>query len=495
MGRGRGDAWPIQAPEVAENQFRRMMEVSGDMRLQHLWRELAAIRPPEMAEQRSSKITANDVAELLKAGIIKRSSAAFATAIAFTVPEEAKRRRRFILWPAIFNETFRYEPEIKLKTVEQVIAEVLDSPIERLAARVFDIRSAFFQMPVPAAWAAYLVFEHDGLLYEMSRVPMGATVSPELQQRLSLFLAESAASQSDVVYTVHIDNFRFLGPPDQVDVISERFTSICQDYGVTLNAEGVNTEFLGMDFNYTEKTVGLSARFVGKLRQLFGGAGVPRSMTVKELQALMGCLFFAAEVLALPVYEYYYGIKQYRKVAKLITKEFLGDTDTITLWEAAWHDLRRWHAGAVENPRRAAAKRGDDCSSVLFTDASDFGWAAVLCRRGKVFVKTGAWRSSRFWRTPTYLPHINQRELYAVMAAGDWMDSLGLATGEINLRVDSKVVVGVLRRRRSASYWLNNHIRRCGLQWRTVEWVASEANMADLPSRGQRLDPVAMSDN
>ena len=120
---------------------------------------------------------------------------------------------------------------------------------------------------------------------------------------------------------------------------------------------------------------------------------------------------------------------------------------------------------------------------VYFTDASNFGGAVVSRPASLPHVTCFSVDTSRVWEYPD---HINALEFRSVL------DMLGLAEeGQMHqLRVDSQVVLGILRKGRSSSWSLNKLARRAaGLQLArgvglTVDYVPSVENPADGPSRG-----------
>ena len=481
---------PIHGPVVELADVEEMLDAAHDERLNSLWGQLHMIPEPSCSETAASTLTVEDIRVMLKNGIIRRSAAKFATAVAFSVAELAKGRRRFILWPKNFNNDFDYEPQVDLKTVATVIAEVQNWRHERLAARVFDAKAAFFQLRCPLEFQRHLVFSVHGEMYEMTRMPMGATVTPEIQQRLSVSLAQWAVNEvppelGSVIYTVHIDNFRFLGSTEAVRMAGDKFIARCRKFNVTLNPEDLPGDFLGIHFNYEDRSVALTSKFVNKLKavQSSSESGVPRSMTISEFETLFGRLMFAAEVLQLPLYKWYYAIKFYRKFCSKMSKERQPDDTPILLWKAAHEQLCEWFACAIQNVRRYPVDSDSNNGGVLFTDASDAGFGMVFIRGGTVIARGCKWSESRFWRDEQFLPSINQRELFAVMEGAEWLISLGVQIKDIHLRIDNVAALSSIRKRRSNSFFLNKRLQQAGLRWASISYVSSEDNLADEPSR------------
>ena len=121
---------------------------------------------------------------------------------------------------------------------------------------------------------------------------------------------------------------------------------------------------------------------------------------------------------------------------------------------------------------------------VYFTDASSIGGAVVSRPVSLPHVTCVAVDTSRVWKYPA---HINELEFRSVL------EMLGLAEkGHTHqLRVDSQVVLGILRKGRSSSWSLNKLSRKAaGLQLArgvgvNVVYVPSAENPADGPSRGE----------
>ena len=217
----------------------------------------------------------SDVEKMCQAGFVRRvahDEEHFVTATVKATAEESKHRRRFLLWPRLFNDNFEYVPQCKLLSPEDVIAQVLTGDEQRLdwIAVTHDIKSAFFQHAIPEAFQRFCVFKVGDECFVFLVLPMGSTVSPEVQQRISVFLAHLANNRPDHCFVVvHIDNFRFYGPRRSVMAASTAFIETCREYGVTLNdPTWGSSDFLGMYFDYEKRTVRLAQQFVDKVKAL-----------------------------------------------------------------------------------------------------------------------------------------------------------------------------------------------------------------------------------
>jgi hypothetical protein len=191
-------------------------------------------------ERVPSRLTPQDASLLRVNGICSPVSAEDAKTdptrglcIPFTVLQEkhadesSTMQRRFILWTRAHNFWCRqnsYDP--MLPDLEHVSAFLPD--IKHPAATLRDMRLSFWQVEIPIwARAMYRFRDTDGTLYEMLRLPMGHTVSPEIMQTLASVLAgdpEYCAEEYSLAVparTVWIDNIRLCGGHKEMQEAAE----------------------------------------------------------------------------------------------------------------------------------------------------------------------------------------------------------------------------------------------------------------------------------
>ena len=66
----------------------------------------------------------------------------------------------------------------------------------------------------------------------------------------------------------------------------------------------------------------------------------------------MGKLLFAAAVLAIPLYDFYYAIKQYRRISTHLATGRLSLNSAVTLWNDSVTQCMQWRDQAIENKPR-----------------------------------------------------------------------------------------------------------------------------------------------
>lgn len=498
--------WNIHAPNVGVANTQGIIDLSKGTRLAYVWSSLNTLRDPEYAcgEQgkNSDSIIQRDIDDLSAAMIIQqipigKEHLYIPTARIKSVSEPPKTRRRFILWPRVFNDTYEYEPDVSLLTPAEVIEQVLRWGKPGYVAVAYDLRGAFFQHLVSEQFGRYCVFMFEKKLYKILRFPMGATVTPELQQRITWVLVEQATQDIALWIVVHIDNIRFYGEPSLVATASKNFEEQCKEFNCELNSPDtkMQTDFLGMHFDYDARSVALSTRFVDKIKNIDW-----QDTSLKNVQSIFGRLFFSASVLCLALDQHYYAIKFYRTVCRRESLRVGTDLNPLCWWRSAFESAQEWARSAIHNePQKAFSK--SITKYTLFTDASDHGYGIVLIFDGQVHVTGEAWTElspektelrRKFWAANSFMPSINQRELVTVMFAQVWLAELGISTEHVDLLIDNTSALACVRKGRSNAYWLNKVLSATPVtgihpklvRWKTANYIASLLNLADKKSRG-----------
>lgn len=495
--------WDLHTPKVGLAKTQSIVRAAGDFRLTLIWDTINSLPPPtgEFHETTRSNLEERDLPALEAAEFVVERPESMITAIAKSTPEPNKLRRRFLIWCKKLNEKFPYIPEVHLKTPEEVIQEILQSPQsssihEQYVARHFDLTSAYNQHAIDATLQAYLVFHFNNRNLAMTRLPMGARFSPEVQQRLTEWLANTAIASStipltSVIATVHIDNIRFYGLEWEVQQAAVNFVAICAHFSVTLNPqdEDEDCDFLGMHFHYAKREVTLADKTVKKLQKIDWSE---RTILVEDFLSIFGKLFFCSAVLSLPLFAFYYAIKQYRKVGYMLAKQQLTLESKIDWWTDSLHQVRLWCNMAIVNaPRKTVPEHPEKW--VIFADASDKGFGLVLLGYGIALSCGESWDDSSFrkWNDKGWIPDINQREVIATEAATTWINMLGLQRAQVDLLVDNMTSRSANRLERSRNWHINAALARAHdvdpTSWRSVEWISTKRNISDHPSRYPEL--------
>lgn len=214
----------------------------------------------------------------------------YAYAESFTVVELEKRRQRYIAWPRRALRRSKYVSEFATANMATDLKRMKRC---RYAA-AFDLKASFFQVALPTG-INFLVADQSGNIYRLDRMPMGMDASPEVMQMICAALLGSPTS---VETDVHIDNIIIAGQNKRD--IQKAIDDMIQNasfIGATFNMEEANiiatkVLYCGAHFDFARRVTTLKPEFVTKIPH-----AVDEALTWVGLQALMGRLFFAAQVI------------------------------------------------------------------------------------------------------------------------------------------------------------------------------------------------------
>ena len=161
------------------------------------------------------------------------------------------------------------------------------------------------------------------------------------------------------------------------------------------------------------------------------------------------------------------------------------------LWKSTTNQLLQWLKIATDNVGLCITQRETEAQQLLFTDASDTGFACVLFEKNTFSVRSDRWSNTRFWKDLEFLPSINHRELYAVVQAVEWLKEQNIPLNKVRLFIDNTSALSALQRGYSKSFWLNELITLGALDagfaqgsfFFDIQYVKSEENLADIYTR------------
>ena len=398
------------------------------------------------------------------------------------MPEPAKHRARFILWPKGLNDASRsdYDAQFTLQTARQQV-EAVNSGLYSFA---LDLAASFYQILLPQEARKFYVFKVGNQKYWPTRMQMGARESPEIMQRVCEYLARPPG-HLHVAVSVHVDNIRVVGDRESVvemlRIVAERAALYGVQFNEQLSEELVTqqNEYCGFAYDYAHKTVGLGA----KLRTKLAAAAQLHPITRRDVLHICGLVMFVSRALGVPLARKFALFKFLRTVAKDVQCGCQLD-DPISVPDAIVCGLQQW-AQELRDMGPQFISLSSPAVAHLYTDASKSGWGAVLLRAdGAMHVAGARWTAAdRVWSVP-----INRLEVQAVVNAfGKWPD---LLRGTVKLFVDNVAAKATIQRGYSRVQALNSlvgslHDRLSDGSGTvlSVSYVPSLHNPADLPSR------------
>ena len=277
------------------------------------------------------------------------------------------------------------------KELSSVHYDTIDDAIKKitsLGAGCFlaktDIKSAFRIIPLHPRDFDLLGLEWEGKFYFDRCLPMGCSSSCNIFETFSTALEWIASTKLQASAVIHIlDDFLFLAPSrDQCHRDLDNFIKLCSDVGVPIADEKTVGPATCLQFaGITLDTINMHARLpedkLERCRGLLTEFYNKRSVTLKELQSLIGLLNFACSVV-LP------GRAFLRRMIDL-TKGVRKPYHHIRLTRQCKEDILLWLSFLNSFNGKSfflSAKWLTSSNIKLYTDsAGSLGYAAVLGKR------------------------------------------------------------------------------------------------------------------
>ncbi|RNC36518.1 rab1 small GTP-binding protein [Trypanosoma cruzi] len=178
----------------------------------------------------------------------------------FLVVEEKATglRRRWIAWPRDKNSDDPYEANFPLLHISHYLL-----PVMAEAASCLDVKASFFQVSLPRETRhLFRCRVEDGTLVELTRLPMGYKVSPEILQIITSAIAGATtvvhrlwAAPPLVRIVVWIGNIRIAGSKSGATLweaqVLRNADSCHASMGEDRESGATQYTFLGVQFDHT----------------------------------------------------------------------------------------------------------------------------------------------------------------------------------------------------------------------------------------------------
>eukprot|EP00760_Papus_ankaliazontas_P018008 PhM_4_TR17416/c2_g1_i1/m.82265 len=455
-----------------------------------------------------ARITDAELARLIEVAQVEPTSAEMvkATCNVFPIPEFSKNRRRLIKHTKDLNDTFGKDTlvGVKLPRTKDLPATVFDGSY----CITLDFAAWFDQIPLADVERSNHCFLHNNKWYRLTRLPMGQRQAVDVASTITDMLVSYPMPKGIRVDT-YIDNIRFLGDVREAVVgaaadfvrrsslIGAQLNEIVVERGKwddleqRLDALVVHSgDFLGIEYDYILNRVRVAAKAIKKLRTLYDMMRAGPSFTYQNFLALFGILFFAMQVTRPPVARHYYALREYSAVARRVQHD---PGIMATQYQTCPSKLRliaRWVEDTLDNAWVNVVPQGSprDTDFLLVTDASSWGWGAILWnyKTGDMLDAAGRWES-----------------MYEGKKTSTWAESEGIARAlrhffpdgppsSLVVLTDSEVAAGAFTKGRSAAYAVNKAVQvvqDAGYYSAPLSFhhIKGELNPADGLSRGKVL--------
>ena len=379
-------------------------------------------------------------------------------------------------------------------------SEIMEATAAECGGECYDFAAFYNGFGISDEMGEYYGFLWKGKAYCLRVIPTGQRHCPALAQSLTASIVDSiveelATAGIHIHGSAYIDNVRFMGAEEDVARAREKLQRVCSDLGIHLNIESTwSTEytFLGMHFQHktaatSSAEVTLGAKTIGKIQtwseRLIEESNNSRNIwTMREVVACFGLLMWGAQILAIPMHDYYYIFKFLRRRSHL-------DIDTPTpIWRCVHECLFDLAERCLSNDPRKIVPGGtnddDEPQVICFTDSCLSGWGVLIFVSGEglqqqIYTFCGKWNS---------VEDIQVLEARALLQLAKILPSQ-TETTRLRVYIDNTSVEGAWRKGRSANFFVNNviaqviHLFEAKRFQVELLWCSTVDNLADGASR------------
>ena len=359
-------------------------------------------------------------------------------------------------------------------------------------ALIADLEASFYGYGLddPVARSFYRFRDETGQLFEMNVLMMGLVASVELQQIITSIIAghKDYVKPNFVAPTVPeiwVDNMRFCGSEKLLNKCKTFLINSMQDCNASLEIEDISSvyDFLGATWDHENKTVKLAEKTFKKLPSI-----LPNEISARDLEGLIGRLIFVAQIMQDPLVNHYWLLKWARRFFNGLNSGRISPEEMVKIPPSASFSLSRW-LSAASKPHKVRFSNLLDKTGTLFTDASLFGWGAVLIMPdGSIQVAGGK------LTVDDHKNNINTAEAMALKNSFNSFKNFISFLSNLDILVDNTSLEYNVRRGMPRSEELAIFIKQI---WQkifdlkisiSINRVSTKLNPADSISRGQKLD-------
>ena len=439
------------------------------------------------------QLAADDIIEFVDAATLARNPTRGG---GFMFPVEEQRydehhklydRMRMIFWPRAQNDYLAqtYTAKTHLYHISKYHHAIFEE-----AAITGDIKCGFYGIEIPEdARALFRIQDQHGRTWQMTRLPMGIRTAVELMEMVTLALighpdvCKPDMVLPNVIKHGFVDDFRVAGTVANVERTAEYINNRCARFSITL--KGALTvqrayTFLGLWWDHTQRSIAIGEKTLLKIPD-----NVDCQMQYGDFQRFISRLIYCAGALRSPLAPFYFSMKWACRRCNELNHNKRKPEDVLNIPESIRHQLDIWQSEIRDTKIFAETAFQARRHATLYTDASLFGWGAIMITADfRVFVAGGKW--SRAF-TSGDICHL---EASAVRNAARAFAQIILEHGSVDFRIDNTSVAYAVMRGVARAPALN--VALAGLlKWLsrydivvTASYVKSDDNLADPVSRG-----------
>ena len=299
-----------------------------------------------------------------------------------------------------------------------------------------DIKDAYYSVKILPADQKLLKFRFNGKLYKFTCLPNGYKEGPRIFTKLMKPLIAKLQKEG-ICAAIYIDDLFTMSDSYHSCLRNiQRIVSLLDEMGFTLNEKksvftpSQELEFLGFCINSNEMIVTLPLEKKASIKKFCEEVLALSSLSIRKAACLLGK--FNAACLAVSFGKLHFRDLDRDKTSALFENSW-NFNKVFSLSDCAKNDIRWW----ANNILKAWAPINRELPSItLTTDASDYGWGALL---------EGEDRTGGLFNSTERLLHINVKETMAVRFG---LESLADIKTDCHFRlmIDNQAAVGSINK-------------------------------------------------
>lgn len=370
------------------------------------------------------------------------------------------------------------------------ISEIIPHLYENNFACSFDIKKAYFHIPINDKYKKYFSFKFNNTKWEFNAMPFGLNTAPYIFTKFISPILEYLRKHYNIIIFSYIDDFLVLGK-SQNNLTKDIKTTIdlFEELGFLLNTEKSQLtptqeiSFLGIDFNLEKKTMCNSQRLIDKVRKQATDLYNQQHINRLEIERFIGLGNFMTT--------YMKNGRHYLHPIIKIANFYLPRTNRKKLLpnrKDLQEELKHW---TEENSFHKVPIANILPQISLEVDSSKSQWGATLILENSNLTYQGQWSKAEASH------HINQKELLAVLRA---LEKMPQEIQNIHLQInnDNTTAISTLNKMGSHRSAIRQQITSQILQELTKRNCTYEAHhipgskvvLADFLSREEHLLPT-----
>ena len=368
----------IAALNLQHNAFESCYQLINRWLFPSPWYKSLPLREPSSNNPTTrTTLSAADIVTLRDAGKLELAQTSetpfFCNAFAVLEERPSGVRRRPIFEP----EVNAFVADQEARTTYPDLLQIRTTLANNSWAALFDYASWFDQIALHPDIRCYFRVHP---LYQLTTLPMGFRTSCRIAQCLSEAILKAA--RIELPFLAYVDNTLIAGQSrEDVVTASKRFIQTCASVNAVLNDDpyepSQNFCFLGECYDLERRTRCNTEKTTSKCQALLDFLKSHHTtVTIKQVMAFFGLLFFSRRVLSLPIAEFHLAIRFLAQVSR----EFNTHRNLrarVAIPALVNEQLMQWCHLSVKNQPVPIIEEAPPPTLTIYVDASHTGWGAI----------------------------------------------------------------------------------------------------------------------